>query len=89
MKKPTKKPQKASTRKEKLIEGVVRGKTPAKASKDAGYSKSYSRANVYRELAKASIRERRTRARAWEGREGRRVQRHCLVPPRLSGYVAG
>jgi hypothetical protein len=47
-----------STRKEKLIEGVLRGKTPAKAARDAGYSESYSRVDVYKILAKASTQER-------------------------------
>lgn len=54
----TKKHKKASVRKELLIEGVLQGKTPPKAAKAAGYSDSYSRVNVYRELAKASTQER-------------------------------
>jgi hypothetical protein len=52
------KASKDKPRKDKLIEGVLRGKTPAKAARDAGFSESYARVNVYRELAKASVQER-------------------------------
>jgi phage terminase small subunit len=56
--------KKTSTRKERLIDDVARGKKPAQAAKDAGFSKSYSRVNVYRELAKTSIQERIAEKRA-------------------------
>lgn len=56
--------KKPSTRREKLVEGVVRGKTPAKAARDAGYSESYARVDVYRNLAKPSISEAIERRRA-------------------------
>jgi hypothetical protein len=48
----------ASMRKEKLIEGVLQGKTPARAARDAGYSNSYARVDVYRALAHPDIRQR-------------------------------
>lgn len=45
----------ANIREEKLIEGVLRGKPPARAARDAGYSKSFAHVDVYRTLAKPSI----------------------------------
>lgn len=45
-------------RREKLIEGVLQGKTPATAAKEAGYSDSYARVDVYRVLASPSVQER-------------------------------
>jgi hypothetical protein len=48
----------ASIRREKLIEGVLQGKTPATAARDAGYSDSYARVDVYRALTHPDIRQR-------------------------------
>lgn len=50
--------RKPSVRTEKLIEGVLQGKTPPRAAKDAGFSDSYARVDVYRTLANPSIQDR-------------------------------
>lgn len=64
-KKPAKKAPKApSKRRQKLEEGVLRGKTPASAARDAGYSESFARVDVYRTLANPSFQERLEKRRA-------------------------
>lgn len=50
--------KKPSVRLKKLIDGVAKGKTPPKAAKDAGFSESYARVDVYRTLANPSIQQR-------------------------------
>jgi phage terminase small subunit len=50
--------RKPSVRTEKLIEGVLQGKTPPEAAREAGFSESYARVDVYRTLANPSIQER-------------------------------
>jgi phage terminase small subunit len=47
-----------STRRKKLEDAVLDGKIPATAARDAGYSESYARVDVYRTLANPSFQER-------------------------------
>lgn len=53
-----------SVRQKKLEEGVALGKTPPQAAREAGFSESYSRVDVYKNLANPSVQERIERRRA-------------------------
>jgi phage terminase small subunit len=58
-KKPARKAsKKPSVRERKLVENVLRGDKPPTAARKAGYSESVARVDVYRILAKPSVRER-------------------------------
>jgi phage terminase small subunit len=53
-----KKPRKPSVRQEKLVEGVLQGKSKRRAALDAGYAESTASVDVYKMLEKPSIQAR-------------------------------
>jgi phage terminase small subunit len=57
-KKPAKGSKKPSIRQEKLIEGVLQGKSKRRAALDAGYAESTASVDVYRILEKPSVQAR-------------------------------